>query len=66
MEISFETKNLDQKLYQKMILHYIYEHYHYKDYERLRAQDTWKIIIKDVKMFDQSFYDMHLIQLLRL
>ena len=56
MEILFETKNLDQKLYQKMILHYIYEHYHYKDYERLRAQDTWKIIIKDVKMFDQSFY----------
>jgi len=56
MEILFETKNLDKKLYQKMILHYIYEHYHYKDYTRLREQDKWKIVIKPVTMFDNSFY----------
>ncbi len=56
MEILFETKKLRPKVLSKMIFHYIYEHYHYKDYERLRAQDTWKIIIKPVTMFDNSFY----------
>ena len=30
MEINFETKHLDVSLYQRMILKYIYDHYHYK------------------------------------
>lgn len=57
MEISFETKNLDKSLYQKMILHYIYEHYNYTDYDRLRKQDEWKITLKPVTAFDNSFYN---------
>jgi hypothetical protein len=56
MEINFETKHLDKKLYQRMILHYIYEHYSYTDHTRLIAQDKWKIIIKPVTAFDNSFY----------
>lgn len=40
-----------------MILHYIYEHYSYTDHERLREQDKWKINIKDVKSFDNTFYN---------
>ncbi len=56
MEIVFETKHLDKKLYQKLILHYIYEHYHYKDYDRLMKQDKWKITLVSTKEFDRSFY----------
>ena len=41
MEINFETKHLDVSLYQRMILKYIYDHYHYKDYTRYQAQDKW-------------------------
>ncbi|MBC8430230.1 MAG: hypothetical protein H8D92_02400 [Pelagibacteraceae bacterium] len=57
MEIAFETKHLDKNLYSRMILHYIYEHYSYTDHERLREQDKWKINIKDVKSFDNTFYN---------
>lgn len=56
MQINFETKHLDEKLYQKLILHYIYEHYNYKDYPRLREQDSWKITLVSTKDFDRSFY----------
>ena len=56
MEIKFETKNLDVSLYQRMILHYIYEHYHYKDYKRYQDQDKWKITIISTKDFGRSFY----------
>ena len=57
MEIAFETKHLDKNLYSRMILHYIYEHYSYTDHTRLQEQDKWKIVIKDVKSFDNSFYN---------
>ncbi len=40
-----------------MILHYIYEHYSYTDHTRLQEQDKWKIVIKDVKSFDNTFYN---------
>ena len=56
MEINFETKHLDVSLYQKMILHYIYDHYYYKDYTNYMAQDKWKITIVSTKDFDRSFY----------
>ncbi len=57
MEIAFETKHLDKNLYSRMILHYIYEHYSYTDHTRLQEQDKWKIVIKDVKSFDNTFYN---------
>ena len=56
MEINFETKNLDVSLYQRMILHYIYEHYHFTDHVRYQLQDKWKITIVSTKEFDRSFY----------
>lgn len=56
MFIKFETNNIDEKLYEKVILHYIFEHYYYKDYNRIMAQDTWKITIASTKEFDRSFY----------
>ena len=56
MEINFETKNLSVSLYQRMILHFIYEHYHHKDYVRYQEQDKWKINIVSTKDFDRSFY----------
>lgn len=56
MEINFETKNLSISLYQRMILYYIYEHYHFTDHERYMLQDKWKISLISTKEFDRSFY----------
>ena len=56
MIIKFETDKIDEKLYEKAILHYIYEHYYYKDYARIMAQDQWKITIASTKEFDRMFY----------
>ena len=56
MRLKFETKHLDEKLYEKMILHYIYEHYYYKDYVNYQKQDNWEITIVSTKDFDRSFY----------
>jgi|15BtaG_2_1085339.scaffolds.fasta_scaffold24438_2 hypothetical protein len=57
MEIKFETRHLDEKLYERMILHYIYNHYYYKDYARYMEQDKWRIQIISTKDFDRSFYN---------
>lgn len=60
MEINFTTENIDEKQYEKLILHYIYEHYHYTDHDRLQVQDDWKITIKSTKQYaDRAnpFYD---------
>ena len=38
MEINFTTKHVDEKLYQKSMLTYIYDHYLYNDYRRLVEQ----------------------------
>jgi len=54
--IEFKTDKIDEKLYEKCILHYIYEHYYYKDYNRIVSQDHWKITIASTKEFDRSFY----------
>lgn len=54
--ISDELDKIDAKLYQKMILNYIYEHYNYSDYGRLRKQDEWKIEIKSTAEYDGRFY----------
>jgi|TARA_R110002012_G_scaffold321953_2_gene552752 hypothetical protein len=56
MQINFTTENIDKKLYTQLILYYIYEHYSYKDYTRLREQDKWKITIKRTQDFDKGFY----------
>jgi hypothetical protein len=56
MEIKFTTKKIDRKLYEKLILKYIYDHYYYTDYTRYVAQDKWKIEIKPTTDYDSSFY----------
>jgi len=56
MNIEFKTKHINKKLYQRMILNYIYSHYHHLDYTRYMEQDKWVIKIQDVKDFDVSFY----------
>lgn len=56
MIIDFQTDNIDEILYEKLILHYIYEHYHYKDFNRIMSQDKWKITIASTKEFDRGFY----------
>ena len=59
MEINFTTENIDEKQYEKLILHYIYEHYHYTDFKRLMLQDNWKIIIKSVDESNVNFYSKY-------
>ena len=56
MRIDFTTDVLDEKLYQKLILKYIYDHYYYKDYERIIKQDKWKISIRKTSDYDHQFY----------
>ncbi len=56
MIIDFQINNIDEKLYERSILHYIYEHYNHKDYGRYVQQDKWKITIASTKEFDRSFY----------
>ena len=48
MIIKYTTKNINQKLYSRGILNYIYEHYNYRDFKRLMLQDKWEIIISPV------------------
>lgn len=56
MIIEFQTDNIDERLYEKSILKYIYDHYNHKDYARYVAQDKWKITIASTKEFDRGFY----------
>jgi hypothetical protein len=56
MQITFHTKNINSKIYEKCILQYIYQHYYYLDYPRYMKQDKWKIEIMPVSMADISFY----------
>lgn len=59
MQIKFEnTYNIDKSLYEKLILGYIYDHYHYKDYKKYQIQDNWTITIKRVQDFDRGFYSL--------
>ena len=55
MEIKFTTKNIDTKLYEKLILMYIYEHYYPTDYKRYMLQDKWVIEIKPTTDYDTTF-----------
>jgi hypothetical protein len=55
LEIKFTTKNVDTKLYEKLILQYIYEHYYYKDYKRYMLQDKWVIEIKPTTDYNGSY-----------
>ena len=57
MEINFTTNNIDRKLYQQLILYYIYEHYNPTDFKRIIEQDKWKIEIKRTQDFDKGFYE---------
>lgn len=57
MDITFTTENIDRKLYEQLILFYIYEHYNYKDHKRIVEQDKWKIEIKRTQDFNTSFYN---------
>lgn len=56
MYITFQTKNIPKKIYEKSILQFIYEHYHHKDYLRYMIQDKWKIEIMPVSKANTSFY----------
>ena len=56
MIIKFETDKIDESLYEKSILRYIYDHYYYKDYDKYMAQDKWQITIASTKEFDRGFY----------
>jgi len=56
MEINFSTENIDTKLYEKLILNYIYDHYYGRDYNRYMLQDKWVIEIKRTDQYDPSFY----------
>jgi hypothetical protein len=56
VEINFTTEKVDKKLYEKLILKYIYDHYHYTDYERYQEQDKWVINIKKTNDYDHQFY----------
>ena len=56
MNIEFTTEKIDEKLYEQLILFYIYEHYNYKDYPRLLAQDKWEIVIKKTSDYDSTYY----------
>jgi len=55
MRVVFNTKKIDRKLYEKLILKYIYDHYYYKDYKRYMEQDKWVIEIKPTSDYD-GFY----------
>lgn len=57
MIIDFTTFHIDKKLYQKAILHYIYDHYNVKDYPKLLEQDKWKITLQTLGDFKGNFYD---------
>lgn len=57
MIVDFTTNSLDKKLYQKAILHYIYDHYHVEDFPKLLEQDKWKITIRKLGDFQRDFYD---------
>ena len=56
MKINFTTKNINQRLYSRAILNYIYEHYHYSDYQRLMKQDKWTINIYPVSQANPNAY----------
>ena len=45
MKINFTTTKIDTKLYEKSILAYIYDHYYFKDYNKIQIQDEWEINI---------------------
>ena len=55
MEIKFTTKNIDTKLYEKLILKYVYDHYYYKDYSRYVEQNKWVIEIKPTTDYDGAY-----------
>ena len=42
MKIEFTTKQIDKKLYSKLILKYIFDHYHYKDRIRIMLPRSMK------------------------
>ena len=56
MKINFSTENINKKEYERLILHYIYEHYHHTDHTRLQKQDDWTINIKRTDQYNQKFY----------
>ena len=56
MNIELTTKRIDTRLYERLILYYIYEHYHYEDFKRLMLQDKWEIVIKPTSDYDPAFY----------
>ncbi len=60
MEINFiGCEEIDQKLYEKCILNYIYQHYQYrsrKDSDLYIKQDKWKIDIYNLDLFEDNFY----------
>jgi hypothetical protein len=56
MHIKYTTKNINQKIYSRGILNYIYEHYNYRDFKRLQSQDKWEIIVSPVSEAEPQFY----------
>ena len=57
MKINFTTNNIDQKLYEKSALTYIYDHYLFDDYSRIMQQDKWEINVRKLTDFQWNFYD---------
>ena len=60
MQINFTTRNIDQKLYEKSILTFIYDHYLYTDYKKIMEQDKWEINIRPLGDFKWNFYDKNI------
>jgi hypothetical protein len=57
LKINFTTNNIDQKLYEKSALTYIYDHYLFDDYSRIMQQDKWEINVRKLTDFQWNFYD---------
>ena len=57
MNIEFTTNKVETKLYEKSILTYVYDHYFYKDYERIMNQNKWDITVRKLEDFKWNFYD---------
>ena len=49
MNIVFQTKNIDTKLYERAILGYITGHFYHADYDKFVEMNRWTITIKPVE-----------------
>ena len=57
IKITFSTKNINTKLYEKAILTYLTEHFHHTDYSKYIEMNQWKIEIKPVESAVESDFE---------